>query len=76
MSCFVCSLCVGRCFKRDCEGNSWRSMVEEEGARDKSSCGGKDRWSSYMDDEIGEAFSDKDGSYSPGFGDERRNWLG
>ena len=42
------------CLKRDCEGISRRAMVGEEGTRDNSSHGGKERWSSCMDDEIDE----------------------
>ena len=62
------------CLKLDREGHSRRAMLEEEGTRDKSSCGGKQRWSPCMDDEMDEVFPDMDGCYSPDLRDEWWHW--
>ena len=59
---------------RDCGEILYRAMAEEEGACDKGSCEGKDRWSSCMDDGIDEAFSSMDDCHLPDFGDEWRTW--
>ena len=50
------------------------AVAGEEGARDKGSCQGEERWRSRVDDAIDEALSDMDGSESPDVGDEWRTW--
>ena len=68
----LCSEAVCQRLKRDCGEISCRAMTEEEGACDMGSCKGKERWSSCVDDEIDETFSEMDDSYSPDLGDEWR----
>ena len=57
------------CLKRECERNLGRVMLEGAVACDKV-CQGMERWSSYMDDETAETFSDTDDSHSSDLEDE------
>ena len=55
-------------------GKGYDFWEEEEGLMTRVLVGGKERWSSCMDDEIDQALSDVDESEPPDLGDEWRTW--